>query len=145
MHRVDSRTYIGKPNETVTLTTKVSGGGVVAVVVNGEDIGAARTFSLPPTPGERVKFQISLMGPLGADVVVSIAVVDGGLDGDFLMCQPHNPAPVNFYTCSVGVTESIDALAEIRGLAPTPVPEFVAAGRKGKKGKKGKGKKGGGK
>jgi hypothetical protein len=49
MHRVESRTYIGEPGETVTLTTQLDGGGVVSVTVDGTDIGAARSFTPPST------------------------------------------------------------------------------------------------
>lgn len=120
MHRVDSRTYVGQPNEVATFTTQVAGGGQVGVIVNGQDVGAARQFPLPPTAGSRVKFQVALMGPLGATCVVTISTVDGGSDGDFLMCQAHNPAPVNFYTCSVAAAPSLTALAAARRLQPAP-------------------------
>jgi hypothetical protein len=141
MHRVDSRTYVGQPNEIVTLTTQVSGGGQVSVIVNGHDIGAARRFPLPLNAGDRVKFQVALMGPLGASCVVTISTVDGGSDGDFLMCQTHNPAPVNFYSCSVAAGPALQALAVVKGQQPEPQPK-----KKGKKkSAKAGAKKGGGK
>lgn len=145
MHRVESRTYVGQPNEIVTLTTQVSGGGQVSVIVNGQDIGAARQFPLPGTAGDRVKFQVALMGPLGASCVVTISTVDGGSDGDFLMCQAHNPAPVNFYTCSVAAAMALRAFGVTRGLppAPQPAPQPDTTGKK--KPGKGGSKKGGGK
>jgi hypothetical protein len=132
---VDSRTYVGQPNERVTLTTQLSGGGQASVVVNGQDIGAARQFSLPPNPGDRVKFQVSLLGPLGASCVVGISTVDGGSDGDFLMCQAHNPAPVNFYTCSVVGATALRALAQARGLQPSPATSARARKAPKKSGK----------
>lgn len=116
MHRIDSRTYVGQPDETVTLTTQVAGGGQVSVIVDGHDIGAARQFSLPASAGARVRLQIALLGPLGATCVVTIAVVDGATDGDFLMCQAHNPAPVNSYSCSVVPVTALVSLAAARGL-----------------------------
>ena len=142
MHRIESRTYVGQPSETVTLTTQVDGGGQVSVVVDGQDIGAARQFPLPTTPGSRLKLQITLMGPLGATCVVGIATVDGGSDGDFLMCQAHNPAPVNFYTCAVAAAPALEALATARRARPGKAP---AKGKK-KRAKSSKStKKGGGK
>ena len=110
MHRLESRTYVGQPDEKVTVTTQLHGGGQVDVMVNGQSIGASGQFALPATPGDRVKMQITLIGPLGASCVVGIATVDGGTDGDFLLCQTHNPAPVNFYTFSVAAAEAVRAI-----------------------------------
>ena len=141
MHRVDSRTYVGQPNEVVTLTTQVSGGGQVSVLVNGQDIGAARQFPLPPNAGDRLKFQVALMGPLGATCVLTIATVDGVSDGDFLMCQAHNPAPVNFYTCSVAAVSALKALSVARALEPTSRPKRKSKKTSGKS----ESKRGGGK
>jgi hypothetical protein len=115
MHRTDGRTYIGQPREVVTVTTQVSGGGQAAVIVNGVDMGPKGQFPLPPDPGDRIKWQIALMGPLGATCVVGTAVVDSGSDSDFLICQAHNPAPVHFYTCSVVQAPALRALRGIRG------------------------------
>jgi hypothetical protein len=127
MHRIESRTYVGQPSEIVTLTTQVDGGGQVSVVVDGQDIGAARQFPLPTAPGTRLKWQITLMGPQGATCVVGIATVDGASDGDFLMCQAHNPAPVNFYTSSVAAAPALEALATARRARARKAP---AKGRK---------------
>src|SRR5213596_1607525 len=114
MHRLESRTYIGQPGETVSLTTQVDGGGQVGVTVDGQDLGAGRQFSLPPNPGDGVKLQIALVGPLGASCVVGIAVVDDGSDGDLLMCQAHNPAPVHFYTFAVAAVGALARLARVK-------------------------------
>jgi hypothetical protein len=140
MHRVDSRTYVGQPSETVTLTTTLGGGGQVSVIVNGQDIGAVRRFPLPAGAGDRLKFQIALLGPLGSTCVVGISPVDGSIDGDFLMCQAHNPAPVSFYTCSVAAMPALTALARAKGLQPAPGAK--KAGKKKKTAKSGA-KKGG--
>jgi hypothetical protein len=140
MHRIDSRTYVGQPNETVTLTTQVSSGGQVSVIVDGRDIGAARRFSLPATDGDRVRFQIALGGPLGSTCVVTISPVDGGTDGDFLMCQAHNPAPVNVYWCSVAVAKKKDTKERKK----TTTTKAKAKATRGKRGRSGL-KKGGGK
>ena len=118
MHRLESRTYVGQPNENVTVTTQLHGGGQVDVMVNGQSIGASGQFSLPGTAGERVKMQITLIGPLGASCVVGVATVDGGTDGDFLLCQTHNPAPVNFYTFSVAAAAAIRAIVTTKAAKP---------------------------
>jgi hypothetical protein len=82
--------------------------------VDGVDMGQQADFELPDNPGDRIKWQIALMGPLGATCVVGIAVVDDSADGDFLICQAHNPAPVHFYTCSVIQAPDMRALRGIR-------------------------------
>ena len=125
MHRLESRTYVGEKAEAVSLTTAVDGGGQVSVMVDGQDLGAGRQFQLPPNPGERVKLQIALVGPLGASCVVTISVVDGGSDADFLMCQAHNPAPVHFYNCSVAGPTALNALGKVKAAQPQ------RAGKKG--------------
>jgi hypothetical protein len=114
MQRIGSRTYVGQPREVVTVTTQVSLGGQAAVIVNGVDMGPQARFPLPPDPGDRIKWQVALMGPLGATCVVGITVVDGGSDGDFLICQAHNPAPVHFYTGSVIEAPAMRALKGMR-------------------------------
>jgi hypothetical protein len=118
MHRVSTRTYVGQPNEMVRVTTQVTGGGQAEMRVNGVRFGAGGQFALPATPGTITGMQIGLIGPVGASCVVGITVVDGGQDGDFLVCQPHNPAPVNSYTFSVAQVSAVDAFAAIRGLKP---------------------------
>lgn len=120
MHRIESRTYVGQPREVVTITTRVSGGGQAAVIVNGVDIGPNGQFPLPPDPGDGTRWQIALMGPLGATCVVGITVVDGSADGDFLICQAHNPAPVHFYSCSVVQAPAMRALRGMRGAKTGP-------------------------
>ena len=146
MHRIGSRTYVGEPNEVVTLTTTVSNGGQVMVKVGGQDLGATRQFPLPGSPGAVVELQITLAGPLGATCVVGIATVDGGSDGDFLICQQHNPMPVHTYAFSVAAAGALTALAEARGLAPKPrVKGAVKKTSQPKKAKERAGRKGGGK
>ena len=114
MHRIESRSYVGQSREVVTITTRVTGGGQAVVIVDGVDMGQQADFQLPNNPGDRIKWQVALMGPLGATCVVGIAVVDGSADGDFLICQAHNPAPVHFYTCSVIQAPEMRALRGIR-------------------------------
>ena len=120
MHRLESRTYVGQPNERVTVTTQLHSGGQVDVMVNGQSIGASGQFSLPATAGDRVKMQITLIGPLGASCVVGVATVDGGTDGDFLLCQTHNPAPVNFYTFSVAAAAAVRAIVNTKAAKAKP-------------------------
>ena len=120
MHRIESRTYVGQSNEQVAVDTRVDGGGQATVIVNGVDMGRQARFTLPPNSGDRVKWQVALMGPLGATCVVDTRVVDGASDADFLICQTHNPAPVNFYTGSVAQAPAIRGLRGIRAAAPEP-------------------------
>jgi hypothetical protein len=80
------------------------------------------------------------------------------------MCQAHNPAPVNFYSCSVVAAAALRDLATARGLRPfaeraaaprvsstrrtaAKSPKSGKASKKGKQktGKRSGGKKGGGK
>ena len=115
MHRVDSRSYVGEPGETVTVTTQVDGGGQVDVVVHGENLGTGGQFTLPPTPGDHLRMQVALAGPLGASCVVTIASVDGSADADLLLCQAHDPAPVHFYNFSVGAAAVVAKFARAAG------------------------------
>jgi hypothetical protein len=127
MNRTDSRTYKGQPGETVDVTTTVSGGGQVAVTVDGVVKGPQAQFRLPPNPGDRITWEIALIGPLGADCVVTITVVDGGADGDFLVCQAHNPAPVHFYSASVVAVPASVAAGATRGRGPGVTKVLEAA------------------
>jgi hypothetical protein len=129
MHRIESRTYVGQPNEQVAIDTRVDGGGQATVIVNGVDMGRQARFALPPNAGDRVKWQVALMGPLGATCVVDTRVVDGASDADFLICQTHNPAPVNFYTGSVAQAPAIRGLRGIRAAAPEPQARAVKRSR----------------
>ena len=146
MHRLGAGTYLGELEETVTLTTELDGGGQVRLTLDGQDMVDARVFTLPAESGERRTLQITLSGPLGATCVVTMAVVDGATDGDFLICQAHDPKPVHTCTFDAAAKAVIAKFAIAIGAAPA-VPE-AAAGGKGKKsatGKKAKTtKKGGG-
>jgi hypothetical protein len=117
MHRIESRTYVGQANEQVVVDTKVDGGGQATITVNGTAMGPQARFSLPANPGDRLKWQVALMGPLGATCVVDTRVVDGASDADFLICQTHNPAPVHFYTVSVAQAPAIRGLRAMRAAA----------------------------
>jgi hypothetical protein len=137
MHRLDAGTYLGGPAETVTLTTDVDGGGQVRVTLDGQDVIDQRQFTLPDAPGDRRTLRIALAGPLGATCVVTIAVVDGATDGDFLICQPHEPGPVHTYTFDAAATAAVAKFAVAIGAATIAAPE-AAAIRKDKKDAKGK-------
>ena len=140
MHRLGAGTYLGELEEAVTLTTEVDGGGQVRVTLDGEDMADARELTLPAEPGDRSTLRIALAGPLGATCVVTIAVVDGTTDGDFLICQAHEPAPVHTYTFDAAAKAVIAKFAIAIGAAAVAVPDAAAAGKdkKSAKGKKGK-------
>jgi len=114
MHRLDINTYAGEPGETVDVTTRVHGGGSVTVRVDGQDIGASRQFRLKPNAGDQTAMRITLFGATGESCVVGITRVDGGTDGDLLLCQPHDPAPVHFYTFIVAAAASLSALRDVK-------------------------------
>jgi hypothetical protein len=146
MHRLGAGTYLGELEEAVTLTTELDGGGQVRVTLDGEDMGDEREFTLPADSGERSTLQITLSGPLRATCVVTLAVVDGATDGDFLICQAHEPKPVHTYTFDAAAKAVIAKFAVAIGAATAAAPA-AAAGPKDKKGakaKKGKTRKGGG-
>ena len=145
MHRLGAGTYLGELEETVTLTTELDGGGQVRVTLDGEDMADEREFTLPAESGERSTLQITLSGPLGATCVVTIAVVDGATDGDFLICQAHDPKPVHTYTFDAAAGAVIAKFAIAIGAATVAAPAAGPKDRKLAKGKKRKtARKGGG-
>lgn len=97
MHLLENRTYAGAPGETVTVETEVEGGGSVTVVIDGVEVGKDPTFTLKPNPGDETHMRIALFGAVGESCVVRISVVDGGSDGDLLLCQSLDPAPIHRY------------------------------------------------
>ena len=128
MHRVHSRTYVGQPNETVTVTTAVGAGGQAAITIDGQPVGGGQ-FQLATAPGASRRMQVALAGPQGASCLVTIAVVDGSTDTDFLLCTVFNPAPVHLYDFSTAATAAVAsfgaaraATLAARGLAPEPTP-----------------------
>lgn len=140
MHRLGAGTYLGELEETATLTTEVDGGGQVRVTLDGEDMVDAREFTLPSDPGDRSTLRIALAGPLGATCVVTIAVVDGITDGDFLICQAHEPAPVHTYTFDAAAKAVIAKFAIAIGAAAAAAPETAATTKDKKEAKTRKGK-----
>lgn len=115
MHRIQGRTYLGQPGEVVTVNTSVAGGGQAGVTVAGQPLAGGQ-FRLPNATGSVLRMQIALAGPKGASCAVTIAIVDGGQDTDFLLCTTFNPAPVNFYDFSVAAAAAVASLAAAKGV-----------------------------
>ena len=114
MHRLDIGAYAGEPDEQVSLTTDVHGGGAVTVALDGQIIDPRRTFRFKSAAGEQSQLRITLFGTSGDSCVVGISPVDGGVDGDLLVCQPHDPAPVHLYRFIVVAPAAMTALRRIR-------------------------------
>ena len=125
MHRLQPRTYLGQPGETVSISTKLDGGGQVGVSVNGQPVVNGQ-FQLPSTAGASLALDIALAGPQGATCVVGIAIVDGSADPDFLMCTTNNPAPVHQYSLSVAPASAVVAFAAAKAEA-TPTAATASA------------------
>jgi hypothetical protein len=137
MHLLENRTYAGTPGETVTVTTEVEGGGAVTVVINGVEVDEDPTFTLPMNAGDETHMRIALFGATGESCVVRISAVDGGTDGDLLLCQSLDPAPIHRYRFIVTPASAVVALegaARSRGRAP------AASGRRRGRKKTGRGK-----
>ena len=130
MHKVDARTYVGQPNEIVTLATVAAGGGQIAVTLDGQPIPANTQFPLPGAPGGGRTLQVALAGPNGASCAVGISTVDPGTDGDMIVVRAHTPAPVHFYGFSVAAAESLDALSVFKG-SSKKAPKAKKSGKKG--------------
>lgn len=138
MQRLQSRTYVGTVNEVVTVTTQPDGGGQVAVSLEGRPLGTPRdTFRLPSQVGLQLTMQVALVGPLGAACVVGIAEVDGGSDGDLLLCQPHSPAPAHSYTFAAVTAGTVRNLAGIKS-GRTEAAARATRGPKAKRSRKGR-------
>jgi hypothetical protein len=122
MHRIGSRRYVGGPLETVKVSTRVSDGGQASVFVDEVDMGPNTEFPLPADPGGGIQWQVHLTGKAGTTCVVEIRTVDGGFDSDFLICQVHNPSPVNTYECAVASESAVRAFSQTRsaGLRKAP-------------------------
>jgi hypothetical protein len=60
--------------------------------------------------------EISLAGPQGASCLVTIGVVDGGSDQDFLMCSQFVPQQTNQYDFAVAAPVAVAAFAAARGI-----------------------------
>lgn len=125
MHRIQRHEYVGQPGELVRIATITQGGGRVRLTVDGQDIGNVRSFSLPNAPAPDRHLRIDLAGPLNASCGVGISTVDGGTDGDFLLCQAFNPLPSSDYTFKVASLASVAAFGALKGIAPRPAGKKV--------------------
>ena len=135
MKLLQSRTYAGVPGETVRVDTEVDGGGAVTVVVDGVEVEQDPTFALKQNPGDETHMRIALFGAIGESCVVRIRVVDGSSDGDLLLCQTLDPAPIHLYRFIVTPASAIAALdraARSRG-AVSAAPAKRAAKKAGRR------------
>ena len=114
MHLLQSRVYAGAPGETVTVTTDVEGSGAVTAFVDGQQVEEDPTFTITGNPGDETHMRISLFGAVGESCVVSISAVDGGRDGDLLLCQTLDPAPSHLYRFIVTPPSALAALESVR-------------------------------
>ena len=122
MHLLENRTYAGAPGETVVVETEVEGGGAVTIVIDGVQVDEDPTFNLKPNPGDEIHMRVALFGAVGESCVVRIRNVDGGSDGDLLLCQSLDPAPIHRYRFIVTPASAVSALAgaaRSRGAGPT--------------------------
>jgi hypothetical protein len=125
MRFLEDRTYAGQPNEAATIDTTVHNGGAVTVRVDGQQQPADTVFTLAAVLGDERTLEISLSGATGASCVVRISEVDGGTDGDLLLCQISDPAPVHLYRFITTGAAAIAALT--RAVAPAVPAGAVAA------------------
>jgi hypothetical protein len=114
MHQLQNRTYAGAPGEMVAVETEVAGGGDVTVVVDGVEVNDDPSFPLKPNPGDETHMRVSLIGANGDSCVVRISEVDGGTDGDLLLVQSLDPAPIHTYRFIVAPATAMAALDETR-------------------------------
>ena len=132
MQLLENRTYAGAPGETVTMETEIEGGGSVTVVIDGVEVEEDPTFTLKLNPGDETHVRIALFGAVGDSCVVRISEVDGGTDGDLLLCQILDPAPIHRYRFIVAPAR---AMAALRSVARSPGGAGGAAKRqRGRKG-----------
>lgn len=121
MHRIKRNTYVGQPGELVQVTTITHNGGRVRLLLDGNDLGNTRRFSLPRGAGAQRDLRIDLAGPVGASCGIGIAPVDGGTDGDFLLCQPFNPQPGSDYSFQVAGEASVVAFGSLKATSARAV------------------------
>jgi hypothetical protein len=114
MHQLDNRTYAGAPGETVTVSTTVAGGGAVTVTLDGHPVDEDPTFRLKLNSGDETHMHVLLVGAAGDSCVVRISDVDGGSDGDLLLCQTLDPAPIHRYRFIATAREAMTALGRAR-------------------------------
>jgi hypothetical protein len=136
MHLLESRVYAGAPGETVRVTTDVEGGGAVTVFVDGREVEEDPSFTIRGNPGDETHMRISLFGAVGESCVVTITEVDGGSDGDLLLCQTLDPAPSHLYrfiiTSATALVTLNDARLSRRGGPKRARKRAAKRGRSGK-------------
>jgi hypothetical protein len=123
---LDKRTYAGVAGETVTVSTDVAGGGAVTVMIDGAPTAEDPVFALKSNPGDETHMSILLVGAVGDSCVVNISEVNGASDGDLLLCQSLDPAPIHRYRFIVVAPAAIRALEAAR----QPVRRARPAGRR---------------
>jgi hypothetical protein len=114
MHRLENRVFAAEPNEAVIYETDPDG-GAVRVQIDGVEAEHNGTFALSPTPGDQRQLTVTLFGESGTTCFVGIRTVDGGVDGDLLVCQPHDPAPVHFYRFIVVPPKALATISALTG------------------------------
>ena len=114
MHRLASLEYAGQPGEQATVSAQVGGSGAVVIKVDGVAQNNPAQFALKPNAGDRTEMIITLVGAVGETCVVQISTVDGGSDGDFLMCQVHDPRPEHTYNFHVAPAQAIRRLVAVK-------------------------------
>ena len=133
MHLLEARTYAGAPGETVTVSTETEGGGAVTVTIDGVKVSEDPTFRLKLDSGDETHMHVGLVGAVGDSCVVDISEVDGGSDGDLLLCQSLDPAPIHKYRFIVTATASLDALRRTRSSRGRRTATARRGGRKTRK------------
>ena len=110
MRLLDTRTYAGVPGETVSVSTDVAGGGAVTVMIDGAPANEDPVFPLKANAGDETHMSIVLVGAVGESCVVGISEVNGASDGDLLLCQSLDPAPIHRYRFIVVAPAAVAAL-----------------------------------
>ena len=129
MQLLDTRTYAGVPGETVTVSTDVAGSGAVTVMIDGATVGEDPTFVFKANPGDETHMSIVLVGAVGDSCVVGISEVNGASDGDLLLCQSLDPAPIHRYRFIVVAAAAVAALE--RATQPVGAARLAARRRPG--------------
>lgn len=130
MHVLDKRVYAGSPGELAKVDTTEKNGGAVTLRLDGVIVSEDPSFNLRSTPGDERTLEILLTGATGASCVVVITTVEGGADGDLLMCQLSDPFPRHVYRFITTPAGAIAALGATRGAPRAAGPAPRAAAKK---------------
>ena len=116
MHKIGVNDYSGAPGEQVTVTATVVGSATVNFLLDGQPQGSNSpfVFNLPPGAGQSSRLSVTLVGAVGDTCTVTIAVVDGGSDVDFLACRATNPFPVENYQFLALAPQQLGLAASLR-------------------------------